>query len=178
MNKAQDIIADLKRGDKKAIERLYLDNKSKFIGYMRKNGWRDEHLEDVYQDAIVVVCEKARKGQLDDLKTQLSTYLIAIGKYITIKAEKRDVKMTDVDAIPAELLEWETYEEEQRNLMVRTLQQKFSLLGAKCQEVLRMFYYEEMKSDEIHVKLGYPNKDVLKSQKSRCLKQLRELCKP
>lgn len=33
------------------------------------------------------------------------------------------------------------------------------------------------KLDEIQVELGYSNKDVLKSQKSRCLKQLKDLTK-
>jgi len=177
MSKEQDIIAAIKQGNHKAIEQLYLDNRSKFIGYMQKMGWKDAQLEDIYQDAIIILCEKARKGQLDDLKSSPGTYLIAIGKYMSIKAAKKNALLEQIDEIPYDLLEMEMYEEEQRNLMVRMLQQKFKLLGGKCQEVLRMFYYEEMKLDEINAKLGYPNKDVLKSQKSRCLKQLKELCK-
>jgi DNA-directed RNA polymerase specialized sigma subunit len=42
---------------------------------------------------------------------------------------------------------------------------------------LQLFYYEEKKLDEIQEQLGYTSKDVLKSQKSRCLKQLKELIK-
>jgi DNA-directed RNA polymerase specialized sigma subunit len=50
-------------------------------------------------------------------------------------------------------------------------------LGEQCQKVLTLFYYEEKKLDEIQSLLGYTNKDVLKSQKSRCLKQLKDLTK-
>ena len=36
-------------------------------------------------------------------------------------------------------------------------------------------YFEEKKLDEIQTILNYSNKDVLKAQKSRCLKHLKEL---
>ena len=51
----------------------------------------------------------------------------------------------------------------------------FEKLGQQCRKVLQLFYYDEKKLDEIQTLLGYTNKDVLKSQKSRCLKQLKEL---
>ena len=57
------------------------------------------------------------------------------------------------------------------------LQKGLNKLGDQCKKVLELFYYEEKKLDEIQSILGYTNKDVLKSQKSRCLKQLKELIK-
>ena len=44
-----------------------------------------------------------------------------------------------------------------------------------CQKILELFYYQEKKLGDIVNALGYDNKDVVKSQKSRCIKQLRKL---
>ncbi|WP_396177320.1 RNA polymerase sigma factor [Flavobacterium sp.] len=72
---------------------------------------------------------------------------------------------------------YDDYSEEETNLQIEMLQNGFKKLGEQCRKVLHLFYYEEKKLDEIQSLLGYTNKDVLKSQKSRCLKQLKELSK-
>ena len=40
-------------------------------------------------------------------------------------------------------------------------------LGDRCKEILTLFYYEGYSLDEITEILGYSDKNVLKSQKSR-----------
>ena len=55
------------------------------------------------------------------------------------------------------------------------LQIYFLKLGSHCQKILELFYYQEKKLGDIVNALGYDNKDVVKSQKSRCIKQLRKL---
>jgi DNA-directed RNA polymerase specialized sigma subunit len=69
----------------------------------------------------------------------------------------------------------EDYNEDENNLQVALLQKGLDKLGEQCRKVLKLFYYEEKKLDEIQFELNYTNKDVLKSQKSRCLKQLKDL---
>ena len=68
-------------------------------------------------------------------------------------------------------------EEDSKNSQIILLQDAFDKLGERCKEVLKLFYYDENKLEEIQEKLGYSNKDVLKSQKSRCLKQLKDIIK-
>ena len=57
------------------------------------------------------------------------------------------------------------------------LKSAFEELGGKCQEILTLYYYEGQNLDDIQNTLGYSSKDVLKSQKSRCLKKLKECVK-
>lgn len=60
------------------------------------------------------------------------------------------------------------------NEMQKALQKAFVTLGKKCKEILTLFYYRGFTLDEISETLNHDNKNVTKSQKSRCIKQLKE----
>ena len=57
----------------------------------------------------------------------------------------------------------------------RLLKKYYDELGDRCKSVLNLFYYQGYNLDEIREILNYSNKKVLKSQKSRCIKQLKNL---
>ncbi|WP_254097249.1 RNA polymerase sigma factor [Aquimarina sp. Aq107] len=71
----------------------------------------------------------------------------------------------------------EVFEEPQLTPQQELLRQHFKNLGKRCQEMLTLFYYRGLTIDEITESLGYENKNVVKSQKSRCLKSLKESIK-
>ena len=66
-------------------------------------------------------------------------------------------------------------DERQNETSIKIMQKALNQMGGKCKEILKLFYYQEMKLDEIVETMSYENKDVAKSQKSRCLKNLRKL---
>ncbi len=167
--------ADLLKKNDEAIRKLYEDNRNGFILFAKRYDLDQEDIVDIYQDAIIALCENATKGKLDNLQSTVKTYLFAIGKFMIfqkLKTINRVLPLEDSDFIT---MEWNDYNEEKNDFQVAALQKNFSKLGQQCQKVLRFFYYEEKKLDEIQEILNYTNKDVLKSQKSRCLKQLKEL---
>jgi DNA-directed RNA polymerase specialized sigma subunit len=94
--------------------------------------------------------------------------------YKKLKSKNKAVSI-DYDVQLPQVIE-DNEEDENDNEMI-LLQNNFKKLGEQCQKVLRLFYYEEKKLDAIQIELNYTNKDVLKSQKSRCLKQLKDLIK-
>ena len=55
------------------------------------------------------------------------------------------------------------------------LKKYYDQLGDRCKSILNLFYYQGYNLDEIRAILNYSNKKVLKSQKSRCIKQLKDL---
>ncbi|WP_026764107.1 RNA polymerase sigma factor [Sediminibacterium salmoneum] len=63
----------------------------------------------------------------------------------------------------------------QKEEQIVLLQSYYEKMGVHCKKILQLFYYEEKKLEEIVHLLGYENKDVVKSQKSRCIKQLKTL---
>ncbi len=161
-------IQELKEGNVKTIENLYHEYKSGFMLFLNKYGLSDEDAIDIYQDAMVALVENAKKGNLDDLKVELKTYLFSIGKYMAFKRLKKEVEAPEID--------WYNHtESEGDDEMITAMQKGLKKLGTRCYEILRLFYYEEKKLDEIQEILRYDKKEVLKSQKSRCLKQLKDI---
>lgn len=162
-------ILALKNGDRREIEKLYNEYRSGFILFLTRYGVPQEELTDIYQDSVVALIENARKGMMDHLEVELKTYLFAIGKFMVFKHLKKEKEITSEDL----LVEW--YNADGEEMEESRLQEALKRLGSRCYELLNLFYYEGKKLDEIQVLMGYDKKDVLKSQKSRCLKQLKEM---
>ena len=177
MDRTNKKIELLKRRDERTIAEIYQEYRHGFILFAKRYDLEDENVLDVYQDAIIALCENAEQGKLDNLKSSLKTYLFSIGKYmIFAHLRKRNTKV-DFENIDTFHFEWEDYKEEENISEIQDLRASFKLLGAKCQEILRLFYYQEKNLDEITQLMVYENKDVVKSQKSRCIKQLKNLIK-
>ncbi len=170
-------IALLKTGDRETIKTIYLENQQAFRLFAKRFTDDIDEIKNIYQDSIIALVENAAKGKLDDLQSNISTYLFAIGKYLIFKSNKISDRKVNLDAEMVEYVHWESYEEESKDEEIRELQRQFEKLGPKCRELLRMFYYEAKSLDEIFLQLGYVSKDVLKSTKSRCLKSLKEAMK-
>ena len=176
MDKA--IIETLKNNDRLKLKALYNEHRNAFFGFAKKYGLSETELADVYQEAFLALRKHAIKGTLDSVSTQCSTYLFGIGKFMIydrLKDKKRSVsyepKLHKVDAIEEIVVEASPSLTQEQQLL-RTYFQK---LGKKCQEVLTLFYYRGLTIDEIVEKSGYDNPNVVKAQKSRCLKTLKEM---
>ena len=177
MNESSVIIDRLKKNDEKIIRAFYNENKNGFILFAKRYNLNNDDLIDIYQDAIIALIENAKKGKIDDLKSSITTYLYGIGKFMIFQKLKKESKTVSIDDFEKIEMVYDDYSEDEINLQVKMLQKGLNKLGDQCKKVLELFYYEEKKLDEIQSILSYTNKDVLKSQKSRCLKQLKELIK-
>lgn len=170
------LLEQLKKGDEKTIHSIYVDNKNGFLLFANRYNLSSDDLLDIYQDSIVALCENAKKGTIDHLESSITTYLFSIGKYMIYKKLKTKQNSISID-YENQLPQLVEEEQEQDEKEIKVLRDNFKKLGEQCKKVLQLFYYEEKKLDEIQEALGYSNKDVLKSQKSRCLKQLKDLTK-
>ncbi len=179
MNDKQ-LIAQLKSRDRKALSSVYRDYRAEFLRFMSRYNATENTLEDIFQDALIVVYENAQTGKLDELKSSLKTYLFGIGKFMLFKLfrdSKKEVLPGDdyvFDNYEREVIK-DVYEDDGPNDYQKRLVANFKKLGDKCREILELFYLKGLKLEEIVTVQGYDNKNVVKSQKSRCLKSLREL---
>ncbi len=176
---SREVIALLKNGDRETLTRIYSEYRSEFSAFARQFGLREADSQDVYQDALIVTYEKARSGQLERLDCTLKTYLFSVGKYMMLnlrRSEQRSVRALSEYALEEEdiaLME-EVGQRETVSEYQRLLLENFSRLGKTCREILDLFYRRGQSLDQIMDILGYESKNVVKSQKSRCLKTLRE----
>ncbi|SFU20188.1 RNA polymerase sigma factor, sigma-70 family [Algoriphagus locisalis] len=179
MNKEERFVQDIRKGDKEKLEKIYSDNRDHFLTFARKYQLHDEQIKDIYQESIIVFYENILDGKLVTLQSSIKTYLFAIGKYKLIqylrKEEKYDVFPFEEKDLLDHISIQEMPSEEELDGKTAVLRTGLRQLGPKCQEVLRMFYYEGKKLEEIQMQLGYESKDTVKSQKSRCIRQLKKL---
>lgn len=167
----------LKQRDPVTISEIYVDYREGFILFARRYKISSAQILDIYQDAIIALCENADKGNLDALKGSLKTYLFSIGKYMIFRELKTQNQQIEYRDYHLESFVWEDYSEEEYDKNILKLRESYSRLGKKCQEILKLFYYQEKSLDEITHLMSYDNKDVVKSQKSRCLSQLKKIIK-
>ncbi|OWW26949.1 hypothetical protein B4Q04_04540 [Zobellia sp. OII3] len=175
----RQLISQMKKRDRNALKDVYTGYKSEFFRFASRYTSDDVVLEDIFQDAIIVLYENALSGKLDELKSSLKTYLFSVGKFMIFK-KFRDTKelTTDEDYVFDQneiTVINDVHEDEGPNEYQKKLVKNFKKLGDKCREILELFYLEGLKIDEIMRVQGYENKNVVKSQKSRCLKSLKDL---
>lgn len=169
------IVSLLKKQDEKTIRDIYNEYRPGFFLFAKRYDLSREKILDVYQDAIIALCENAQKGHLDSMSSSLKTYIYSIGKYkiyALLRERNQHTKFENIENVHISI---DDYKQEEQDEDVQQLRKALSQLGEKCQEVLKLFYYQEKSLDEITELMQYDNKNVSKSQKSRCLKQLKEI---
>ncbi len=170
-------VKDLASDDRLKIKALYNSFKAEFIGFGRRYGLTDDELKDVYQESFLALRKQALNGKLFQVKSSLKTYLFGIGKH-KIYDMAKEKKLH----VPYDAMQWQEGEEdiefsEPPSMLTpqqALLREHFNNLGKKCQEVLTLFYYRGLSIAEIVVHAGYASENVVKAQKSRCMKSLKE----
>lgn len=177
MNDSKQILL-LKKGDQSILKKLYIEYRADFIAFGRKISVLEDDVLDSYQDAIIALQEQAFKGKLDNITCSLKTYLFGIGKYILYEKNRKQQKtvLKVVETNDYETIEIDVFSNTLSNQQQK-IQTGFNKLGKKCKEILQLFYYRGYTIEDITDYLNYENKNVVKSQKSRCLKQLKEIIK-
>ncbi|GAB2486272.1 RNA polymerase sigma factor [Algoriphagus taiwanensis] len=164
----------LKAGDRDTLKQIYLEHKNGFQLFAKRYTSDEGQIHNAYQDAIIALMENAQKGKIQSLSSTIGTYLFAVGKYLLFKSLKKQNQHLEITEELIDTIPFESFDDESKEESIRHLRQKLKELGPKCQEILQLFYYQSKNLDEIAKLMGYESKDVLKSTKSRCLKNLKD----
>ncbi|MCA1763862.1 MAG: RNA polymerase sigma factor [Cryomorphaceae bacterium] len=179
MSKDNHLLERLREGDQKALEKIYLDYKTEFLQFGRSINVDEDVLLDVYQDSIIAFYENVQSGKLTSLSSTLKTYLFSIGKFklfkINKEAQRFTVESTDTENEYTEVTD--AYAENINAERLALIEKALDKLGKKCRELLRLFYYRGFDLEEIKNEMNLENKNTAKSQKSRCISQLKKLIK-
>ena len=115
-------------------------------------------------------------GKLENMVSNLKTYLFAIGKNKILEHHRRTARH-DYD-IRAEILQMEEDDHElqqNRELQYRQISLALQQLGDPCKQILEMVYYHNRSMEFITEHLGYKNVDSTKNQKYKCMQRLKKL---
>lgn len=170
------IVERIKKHDNQLLKKIYLENKLSFFKIANQYQLPEEVALDIYQDSMVALIENARKNKIDDLQSSINTYLIGIGKFMIynyLNAQKKNNGINIDEINQDKFLNFST-DDESLNGRELALKKAYESLGEQCRKILNLFYFENKKLEEIQQILKYENKEVLKSQKSRCISHLKK----
>ncbi|MGB0932136.1 MAG: RNA polymerase sigma factor [Chitinophagales bacterium] len=174
------LIEEIRSGNKKRLEQLYLKQGPLFVNWLKKNyQCSQEEAIEAYQESILIFCQNIMNGKLKKLTCKPHTYLFAIGKNVFL-SKRRKYQLENIslsneqDSIPDDTdLEVGIQLDEKQQRLARVIGQ----MGKVCRAILTAFYLHDKSLKEIAQALKYKNMDVIYTQKKRCLQKLRALVK-
>ncbi|MGJ8591037.1 MAG: RNA polymerase sigma factor [Aquaticitalea sp.] len=171
----------LKHDDNKRIKHLYGLYREEFFGFLKKYNIAEIDCADIYQEAFISIRKHAISGKLYEVNSSFKTYFFGIGKHLIYNKLKDYASKQNYDA--ALHKQEDDYDEivfDQQNIMTEEqalLRTYFQQLGKSCQQMLTLSFYRGLTNEEIATLEGYESEAVVRSQKSRCLKTLKDLIK-
>ncbi len=178
-----DILQKIKNNDQQAIADLYKSYRNEFIAFAMKNYRLSLDLcKEIYQEAFLAMHRNIMTGKLTELQSSLKTYLFQIGKFQIHNELKRESRLTDIESQQGfhdNATQGFDFDgnDDKNELIKNTIMQSLQKLSEKCRELLRLFYYERRRHEEIMHMLNYTTVDSVKTQKYKCFKKLETLVK-
>lgn len=170
----ETLMAEIRKGNKEALVQLYEANYSSIRSYILKNSGDNDDVEDILQEAVVVVWQKVSKDDFE-LTAKLSTFLFAVAKNLWLKALSK-AKRTE----PMQEFHEDTVAEREAHIHhadLKVVVEYMNKLGDTCRKLLHLFYFEELDMREIALQLNFANSDTAKAKKYQCFKKLEGMVK-
>lgn len=173
--KHSNIIHDFKTNNQSVIQATYLKYREEFYMFMKKRYNTDKELAaEIYQEAFYVLYNNILKGKLTELTAGLKTYLFQVGRNIFLNELKRNKRNSDLEDYKIENKKNEEQAEDESDKAAQIVRKALEKLGEKCRELLKLFYFERCKNEEIMQRLNYATIDSVKTQKYKCFQQLKK----
>jgi RNA polymerase sigma factor (sigma-70 family) len=164
------IIEGIKHSDRKVMDFIYCRYYEKIESFLLGKGGNPEHIKDVFQEAMIVVCQKVRDQGLI-LSCSFSTYLFAVCKNIWMH-DLRKYRYQPVEDSKLEHFSEDPEPDEDMQEKLKALYQyHFSRLSEDCQELLRL-HFNRVPLEEIQRIFGYSSEHYTSDRKYRCKKSL------
>lgn len=177
----QRYLQAVRDGDDRPVTEFYSQGYKMAYTSIKQQGIDDEDdIREVYQESFTTFYSKVKRDDFN-LTSQLSTYLIGICINQAKTFRRKMLKQSSLGSIqdePDELTdEYELIEESKRQLFEEEFE-KMKSTGNECYQLIKLAFMEGKQNATIAHILNKKSEDVVKTQKSRCLKYLhREIFK-
>ena len=146
------------------------------------DGLTKEDVEDIFQEAVIVLMQKARKGGIViSREGALFSCLVQIGKLTAYNAVRKRKSFTAEEMVTISSNLHKEYEDNDLSVDEKQRQQNefldrvFESIPSECQTLLKHFYWNHKPMDEIASILGMRNADSAKTKKNRCMQKFKEI---
>ena len=164
---------------KQATIRIFFDNmRPKVINLLcKKYGLREDEAADCFQEGSIAMWKNLKEGKITlDAINSLDSYLFRCCCNHASKVVRANMKTNVVDDFealcPPDGGASEYNHETDRQIAI--LETLVKQLDEPCYSVIWGFYRHKYSMEDMAVMLNYKNADVVKTQKSRCMKNLKD----
>ena len=170
------LLQGLAKNDKKAVETIYRDNYGMVQALIINNNGSPDDARDVFQEAMIVLYEKARSGTFE-LQCQIKTYMYSVSRRLWLKKLQQSRRFTSDFGDPDSVVpvEEDLDEHLKRDQEFGMMDKAILGLGEPCKSLLEAFYIQKKNMQEIADSFGYTNAENAKTQKYKCLVRLKKI---
>lgn len=158
------------------LGRLYKLHYPMVLQLVLMNSGSEQDAKDVYQEAIIVLCEKVYQGSFE-LNSKLKTFIYSVSRRLWLKRLQVKTRFSgelkDFEEIMAPEDELDHHHKKEENFLAMGV--ALQKLGEPCKTLIEDFYMHEQSMVQISEKFGYTNPDNAKTQKYKCLMRLKKL---
>ncbi len=167
-------IDGIKIGDRKVESVFYKLHYHMVKSIVQQNSGTSDDAKDIYQESILAVFYKIRRGELDHRSASLKTYLYSVAKnkwnYHLREIKKVDMIVLDGEYSFAEVNDEKQVLEDRHNRVEMAL----DMIDELCVNIIKAYYLEKMNMKNMAVRFGYKDENSMKKRKSLCLKAARQ----
>ena len=173
---ADDYVAAIRNGDPILLRQMYQMLLPLISNLIEQNGGTEEDARDVFQDAVMIIYEKARQPGFQ-LTSQFNTFFYGICRNLWgNRLQKRSFSEVtipkDIKYKEGDLPDMDFSGLEQQKLFDKA----FAGLGGDCQRLL-LLYFQKVPMDEIASEMGYSSEGYARRRKFMCKERLTDLVK-
>lgn len=150
----------------KAFSKLY-SLYPKIEALILSKGGQKQDAHDVFQDALIVLNRNLEKSDFK-LTSSFYTYLYSVSRFIWKDTQKKFSKQELNNFNDTEIEYFHSVLEEKKYQLA---ERAFLELGARCQQLLQLFYHKAMSFKNIASKMQFKSEKIAKNQKYKCLKK-------
>lgn len=173
-----ELLQGIAAGARVATAQVYRQHYPTVMHWLQSAGGDEADAADVFQEAMVVLFEKARSEDFR-LTCKIGTYLFAICKHLWYKKLEQRKRMPGAGITNPEdhdaAYEDDIKVHEEREEHYAQLDVALDALGEPCRSLLRAYYHQDKSMQQIAQDFGYTNPDNAKTQKYKCLMRLKKI---
>lgn len=174
-NRNSLLLERIKKGEESCIKELYHEYRTDFLKWSKYQYNLDlDTAIDVFQDCMIILYSNVVNGKLTELSSSIKTYIYSIAKNQILKRMNKNDRLrfqdqsmdtSDVSATDGQL------ELSERQVFIKEIMES---IGEPCKSILKLFYFKRYSMEAIAQTLKYKNENVVKSQKLRCINELKD----
>jgi len=170
----KEMLEKLIRGDSKAYEQFYKDNRNMVVKIVMNNSGQEEDIGDLMQEALFIFIKKIRKSDFQ-LTAKLSTYFYGIAHKLWLrKLTKKGISTTEFEESHNNIMEDDELERKMiYEKKFELLEKILNTLDPKCQKIIMEYYYKNRRLNEIGEEMGYAYGSA-RVRKKKCMDSFRK----